>query len=60
MPRVPVQDPAELGSRMERKVFRSSDSPNSGRWLCVITTERGEHLRVVRTVTPDQSQVCSG
>lgn len=44
-----ANDPIELGSQFVRgeERFQVVGFTTNGRWLCVITTERGENIRVV-------------
>lgn len=51
--------PTEFGSRFVdgEERFQIVGFTNSGRWLCVITTERGENVRVVTAYDADNRQI---
>jgi uncharacterized DUF497 family protein len=51
--------PTEFGSRFVdgEERFQLVGFTISGRWLCVITTERGENVRVVTAYDADNRQI---
>jgi uncharacterized DUF497 family protein len=54
-----ANDPTELGSRFVdgEARFQLVGFSNSGRWLCVIITEREENIRVVTAYDAENRQI---
>ena len=54
-----ANEPTEVSSRFVdgEERFQIIGFTNTGRWLCIITTERGENIRVVTAYDAENRQI---